>query len=290
GRAAAAPPQPLPPVNLDGAARSVEIVEDARRTIAVRRRIADWALLDDAFRRARERGREPTLWWRDDDAVAETEGLRRLLALSRTCASPVALAVIPDQAEPSLPDALAASPDAAVLVHGFAHANHAPPGDKKAEFGPDRPLETLLDEASSGLERLRARFGERVLPVFVPPWNRIAADLVPLLAGSGYAGISTYGRRKAIHSAPGLVQVNTHIDPIDWHGSRSLIDPGRLIATAVEAMALDEPIGLLTHHLVHDEAVWWFCRAFLDRLQHNNIHVALAARLISVENRIVPEP
>jgi hypothetical protein len=111
-----------------------------------------------------------------------------------------------------------------------------------------------------------------------------------LLAGSGYAGISAFGRRKAVHPGPGLVQVNTHLDPIDWHGTRVLIDPGRLIAMTAEAIALDEPIGLLTHHLVHDEAVWRFCQAFLERLHHNNIHVALAARLISVENRIVPEP
>jgi len=34
----------------------------------------------------------------------------------------------------------------------------------------------------------------------------------------------------------------------------------------------DEPIGLLTHHLIHDESVWRFCEALLDRLRmHGNL-------------------
>jgi hypothetical protein len=28
----------------------------------------------------------------------------------------------------------------------------------------------------------------------------------------------------------------------------------------------EESVGLLTHHLVHDEAVWAFCEALLERL------------------------
>jgi len=118
----------------------------------------------------------------------------------------------------------------------------------------------------------------------------MAPDLLQGLARSGYGGVSTFGRRKAPEPAPGLRQVNTHIDPIDWHGARSLADPGGLVAMAADAVAFDEPIGFLTHHLVHDEAIWRFCEAFLERLHHNNIQPTLAASLFSVKNRIVPEP
>ena len=41
----------------------------------------------------------------------------------------------------------------------------------------------------------------------------------------------------------------------------------------------DEPIGLLTHHLIHDEAVWRFCEALLDRLRrHDTSELSVATR------------
>lgn len=286
----AADTRPALSVDLDGAAHSVRIVESMIRSINIHSHNIDWDPLDEALRRARASGREPVFWWRDDDAVAKTTQLRRLLDLSCGHASPVALAIIPQGVEPSLAAALAEEPGAAALVHGFAHVNHAPAAAKKAEFGADRPLGVRENEAAAGLRLLVSQLGPRLLPVFVPPWNRMAPDLLPGLVRSGYHGVSTFGRRRSTEPAPGLLQVNTHIDPIDWHGARSLADPGRLVAMAADAVALDEPVGLLTHHLVHDEAVWRFCEAFLDRLHHNNIQLTLAASLFSVKNRIVPEP
>jgi hypothetical protein len=109
----------------------------------------------------------------------------------------------------------------------------------------------------------------------VPPWNRIAPELVPDLPKLGFRGLSTFGRRPAREPARGLVQVNTHFDPIDWHNGRSLRAPDELIAQLAAAIAGSsddpgrEPIGLLTHHLVQDEATWSFCEALLARLaQH----------------------
>jgi hypothetical protein len=128
---------------------------------------------------------------------------------------------------------------------------------------------------------VRAAFGqEKLVPVLVPPWNRIAPDLVQKLPALGYCGLSTFGRRAAREPAPGLVQVNTHVDPIDWRGSRGLLAPAALIrqlAAAVSARVdgrqnADEPIGLLTHHLIHDEALWAYCAALLERLaRHANL-------------------
>ena len=47
----------------------------------------------------RRSGRPVALWWRDDDAVADTPALRRLLEIATV---PLALAVIPARLEPSL--------------------------------------------------------------------------------------------------------------------------------------------------------------------------------------------
>jgi len=104
----------------------------------------------------------------------------------------------------------------------------------------------------------------------VPPWNRIAATVVAGLANAGFSGLSTYNARASRLAAPGLLQVNTHADIVDWHGSRGFVGEaealrlvtGHLSARRLSAADGDEPTGLITHHLVHDDACWSFC----DRL------------------------
>ena len=107
-----------------------------------------------------------------------------------------------------------------LLQHGYAHTNHAPPGDKKIELGPHRPAMFVLGELGTGRLALERLFGSRVLPVLVPPWNRIAPALVPTLPEIGYRGLSAFGPRAAPRPGPGLLQVNTHIDLIDWKTRR----------------------------------------------------------------------
>lgn len=265
-------------LNLDGAGRTVEIVERlARREApAVSPRHVDrsvWRPLDEALRRAVDQGRTVRVWWRDDDATAQTPALDRLLALTRRFAVPLAIAAVPAQARPSLRERLEGEA-VAILVHGLAHANHAPPGVKKAELGPHHRIADRRAKVAEALAQARAKLGPSVLPVLVPPWNRIAPDLVGALPDIGYCGLSTFGHRSRPEPARGLRQVNAHIDPIDWRGSRGLVEPVGLAAHVAGLIAAqgtglaepDEPLGLLTHHLVQDEAVWAFCEALVERL------------------------
>jgi hypothetical protein len=232
--------------------------------------------LDDALSRTEDAGVSLDLWWRDDDAVAATPALERLLGLSKRCGVPVALAVIPARVETSLAPRLAEAAGMAVLVHGLSHANHTPSGARKAELGPHRPLDAMAADLAEGLRLAMGSFGDRVLPVLAPPWNRIAPALVPTLPDLGYAGLSAFGPRPARNPTPGLRQVNTHLDPIDWRGGRGLRDRDRLEADLAEAVlarvngATDEPIGLLTHHAVHDEAIWSFCERVWERLSRSS--------------------
>ncbi|MBB4015979.1 putative glycosyltransferase [Chelatococcus caeni] len=243
-----------------------------------------WAELDEALDVLARTGRRLGLWWRDDDAVQPTPALDRLLALSGQAGVPVAIAAIPSQAGHGLAVRLAMAPQASVLVHGFAHADHAPAGEKKAEFGPHRDLTEMERELRSGLAMARAVFGEKLVPVFVPPWNRCVPALAPALARAGYAGLSLFGDRTAPDMA-GLPLVNTHLDPIDWHGTRSLAEPARLLAGLAKAILrraggiadADEPIGLLTHHAVHDEAVWRFCERLLTTLRNSGAVAPVSA-------------
>jgi hypothetical protein len=217
--------------------------------------------------------RVATLWWRDDDAVAATEPLARLADLASRHEVPVALAVVPAALDGSLPRAVGASSWATVLQHGFAHRNHAAPGQRSCELRSSRSLPDVERDLATGLETLRAAFGERFLPVMVPPWNRIDAAVIARLPALGFTGLSTFGARAAATPLPHLVQCNTHVDPIDWRGGRTFVGAdaaaGRLASHLAARRAgtadASEPSGLLTHHLVFDAAAWRFVGDLLAR-------------------------
>lgn len=207
--------------------------------------------------------------------------------------TPLALAVIPADAEPALNERVATLPGLAILQHGYAHQNHAPATEKKQELGPHRPYPSVVGELATGQARLERLFGSRFHPILVPPWNRIAPALVPILPEFGYRGLSLYQPRARAEAAPGLIQANVHIDIVDWAGTRGFVGESAALGMAIghlsarragHADAL-EPTGLLTHHLDHDGA----CRAFLDRfLAAVSAHPA--AKWLGVETVFAPAP
>jgi hypothetical protein len=220
-------------------------------------------------------GRAATFWWRDDDAIAPTSALDRLLEIAAAAGAAPALAVIPAGTSQALADRLAGAAGQgaalAVLQHGYAHIDHGTA--KKSELGPERALALRLDELQRGAARMAALFGPLVLPVLAPPWNRIGADLAAALPGIGIAGLSCYNARPARLAAPGLVQANTHVDIVDWHANKRFLGAAGALALATGHLAArrlgradrDEPTGLLTHHLVHGAAAWRFVGDFIVR-------------------------
>jgi hypothetical protein len=232
----------------------------------------DWTPLRAELAIWRAEQRTLPIWWRDDDAVAATVELDRLALMAQVHEIPIHIAVIPAQAERSLLPYLETGTFRA-LVHGWAHENHAPEGHKSSEFG--TPRAGAAEDAASGLTRLQSLFGRAAHPMFVPPWNRIDADLCCALPGLGYRWMSTYLPRPARFAAPGLEQINTHIDPVDWRGTRGLAEPDIILAKLVANLQdrrtgqsdATEPLGLLTHHLMQDDATWAFCDALMQEMQ-----------------------
>jgi hypothetical protein len=233
---------------------------------------APWQALAEELDRWQAAGRIAAFWWRDDDAVTATPALSRLLALRRALGEPVAIAVVPERADETLRDALAAEQGWDALQHGWVHRNHAPAGEGKAELGPHRPQDAIAAELVQGWLRLAELFGARLLPALVPPWNRIDPALLPALPRLGYAAVSTWKPRPARLAAAGLVAVNTHVDIIDWQETRGFCGDEAAIAAAVEHLQAKregradaaEPTGLLTHHLAHDDGCWDFIGRFVS--------------------------
>lgn len=225
--------------------------------------MSSWEALDCEIWYWAESGRTATLWWRDDDATWPSPELTRLLTLSAETATPVALAVVPRDAAPDLGPHLARYPLASVLVHGYGHVNHAPPGEDQDEYGPHRSRKTRLAELAESRSRLESF--ARFTPVLTPPWNRVPYDLLEALPGIGLTGLSAWGPR-----AEQATGVNVHVDVMNWQTGRFAGQEaalGQLVnhLTARRTGTLDEPTGLMTHHAYHDDGVWKFLRELLDR-------------------------
>jgi hypothetical protein len=204
-------------------------------------------------------GRKALFWLRDDDAIEPSAPLSHLLDLSTGWDAPMTLAAIPAHTGDALAECVSRAPQISVAVHGWDHVSHAPAMEKKQELGLHRGEDVVLAQLTQALERINTLFGDRAVPLLVPPWNRIAPALVDHLPRLGYQALSVFGPERG--NAP-LPLVNTHVDIIDWKGTRGGRDPGLLYAEAAAKLQVEHGpqtrLGVLTHHLVHDEAAWRF--------------------------------
>ncbi len=211
-------------------------------------------------------GRRIDLWWRDDDAIEPTPALDDLLAAANRHGVPLALAVIPEPAVPALTQRLAGEPDRiAVFQHGYAHRNHAPKGEKAAELGAYRPADAVLADLARGRAKLESLFDGRFLPVLTPPWNRVGEEVAARRGEAGLPGLTTFARMHAGDPAC----INTHVDIIHWKGGRGFAGYAKMLKVLEEEIGhrrgpAPEPLGLLTHHLVHDAASREFIETFLS--------------------------
>ncbi len=215
-----------------------------------------WGEFVDEIARRRAAGAPVEFWWRDDDAAAVSPSLKQLLALSETHRIPLSLAVIPETADPELFGLL--HERVTVIQHGTDHRNRAAPGEKKTEYPPAEPIEPALARIADGLGRLRAFAGQKLVPVLAPPWNRVRQDLLKKLPAIGIRGVSGYGARASAEPAPGLRQVNTHVDLVAWDAGRRFIGEAAALELVLKNLSNEEPLGWLTHHAVHDAAAWEF--------------------------------
>jgi hypothetical protein len=226
---------------------------------------AVWLPLCAALARRQDAGLETRLWLRDDDAVMATAALDRLLGLTGDFAMPVAIAVVPALTSEVFAQYLAGYLHATPVIHGWNHTNYAPAGEKKQEFGDNRHSDIVLADLSAALQRMVKLHGNKLVPMLVPPWNRIGTNILPHLAELGFTALSCFGDSR--FETPVSV-INTHVDLIDWHGTGGCREHPILVAGLIEQLhrtgQTNAPIGILGHHLVHDGAAWRFLEELFE--------------------------
>lgn len=218
-------------------------------------------------------------WWRDDDATQPGPKLDRLLELTATTG--LLLASIPATVNSELNGIIENLPHVFIAQHGYAHINHAPRGKGVGawELGLHRGEAAVLADLELGYQILRQLFGERFIPIVVPPWNRIDSSLLHPIAERGYWAVSMFGPRTQSQLSSGCGVVNAHCDPINWKSGPQFCGESKALGQFISHLSAKrngladakEPTGMLTHHIDLDQQGWEFCAQLVSAI---NTHPA----------------
>lgn len=205
----------------------------------------------------RRRGVRPRLWWRDDDVRGPTPALDRLLGL--THGRPIALAAIPDGDIEGLARRVSGLRHVSIGQHGLDHVDRRQVGPP-SEYPSAPTLSQVTARIGEGLQRMQAAGLEPRF--YTPPWNAVDPGLAPALAALGFPLLSA-GETQVVHA--GLPYASAEVDVLSWKRGPRFKGVARVLAELRHALEdrrsrrdVHRPVGLLTHHLVHDEAAWRF--------------------------------
>jgi hypothetical protein len=231
-----------------------------------------WQPLREELDRWREGSITARLWLRDDDTVAPTPLLDGLAELTARYRIPVVLAVVPANTDGALVHYLHDVPHLSPAIHGWTHANHAPADQKKQELGLHRGRDIVLADLADAHRRMSDLHGERLIPMLVPPWNRIDPELVPDLPGLGYQALSAFGEPTL--ALLGLTVINTHVDLIDFRGTRRCHDHALLVQQLTHELSRSRQsdhsaVGILSHHLIDDPSAVRFLEELFTVTTHH---------------------
>jgi len=250
---------------------------------------APWGALSKELSRWSDLGLSPTFWVRDDDAISMTAALERLAKLAEMFGVQIGLACVPAHLDTSFAKTLQSNElPFHPMCHGWRHANYGT-SEQPAEFGTHRSQDLIARDLNTARERFAELTGD-ASPFFVPPFAQIAGYLVKTLPELGFGGLSNAPRRSVVRLSKFAVRLNlpanstslrlpadglhVHVDPIDWNRGTAKPDESVVRSVLLELVvrrkgfvAPNTPIGILTHHLAHDERIWDVSGRLLETLE-----------------------
>jgi len=215
-----------------------------------------------------------TVFFRDDDVGWAADRLAPLCDCFAHHDIPLDLAVIPgsvDHLTGAEIESLCGkySPLLHLHQHGYVHANHQSNG-RKCEFGLDRHESDQTRDIVAGKKRLASIFGERIEPIFTPPWNRCTQSTIRILQEQGFSVLSRM-QSSADTGEPGLRELPV---TIDWlkksNGDR--LDTPEFFQYASQRFIENDIVGVMLHHEHMDNDELSLLDNFLRQLaQSSNI-------------------
>lgn len=208
-------------------------------------------------------GKTPAIWWRDDDAREATSQLDRLLRVRDGL--PISLAVVPDGDLEGLASILRAAPEVSISQHGMDHVNRLSDGSRRSEYLDDATQAQVSDCVRGSRKRLEEAGFQ---PAFYTPcWNVFDERLLRAVKAANY---TTYSAGIFGRPTPELGHIGAGLDVLRWKRAprfrgraRIFKELRRQLRMRRRSQDFQEPVGLLTHHLVHDEPTWRFLEWFV---------------------------
>jgi hypothetical protein len=168
--------------------------------------------------------------------------------------------------------------------HGWRHVNLQRIGGK-SEFGEERPIEKQWRDICQGLKKMTETFGDRFIPVFTPPWNRVPTATLKVLQELNFKAVSMTGfLPKVFKPGSGFKNLRIQLDLHTRKAKDSHLDFLDLLNELSAFMTTQGPIGIMLHH----HRMTPFAFEFLDELLSLFRH-KLRARCLSFEELLENE-
>ena len=228
------------------------------------------------------------VFFRDDDGGWADERLQELATDFIRQQLPLDVAVIPDALNDDsislISSLLDADGQVAIHQHGFCHVNHQLSG-RSCEFGSDRNLVQQQRDIALGKEILVASFGNRIDPIFTPPWNRCTTDTTEALQSLDFKVLSRIVNSDLLGGTVPEVPVT-----VDWLKKRKgvRLHSAELIEYIVSLLNTDaEAMGVMLHHEHMDEENRALLFEFIEALKMSpavSFHSMIAVATMAEKN------
>lgn len=237
--------------------------------------------IDRLIETIESKGAPTQVFFRDDDVGWSMHRLRPLCERFATHAAPLDLALIPGAinslAVAEINDIVADFDEwVRMHQHGYVHVNHQRQG-RKCEFGSDRSEHDQQQDISAGQARLENLFGDRIEPVFTPPWNRCNSHTGEVLRRQGFKVLSRM-RSAGEPTTEALLEVPVAVDWLKKKNGERLCHTA-LLEYAEQAFAGNNVVGIMLHHEHMDD----------DDLDRFDVFLGALARSPSVTFKSIME-